>query len=56
MIIGGQAAIYHGVRRNTGDLDLLVEPTKENGSRLLSAVEELKLIIDDLKPEELEQQ
>lgn len=56
MIIGGQAAIYHGVRRNTGDLDLLVEPTKENGSRLLNAFEELKLLIDDLKPEEFEQQ
>jgi hypothetical protein len=55
MIIGGQAAIYHGVRRNTGDLELLVEPTKENGLKLLSAFEELKLIID-LKPEEFEQQ
>jgi hypothetical protein len=56
LIIGGQAAIYHGIRRNTGDLDLLIEPTKENGTRLLKALKELNLIIDTIKPDDFEQQ
>jgi hypothetical protein len=34
LIIGGHAAIYHGVNRNTGDLDILVEPTKQNGAAI----------------------
>ncbi len=55
LIIGGQAAIYYGVRRNTGDLDLLIEPTKENGIKLLSTFQELKLSVDNVKPEEFEQ-
>jgi predicted nucleotidyltransferase len=54
LIVGGQAAIYHGVRRGTGDLDLLVEPTKENGIKILKAFKKLSLQAEDLKPEEFE--
>lgn len=56
LIIGGQAAIYYGVRRNTGDLDILVEPTRQNGEKLLLAFQEMKLVVEDVKPEEFEQQ
>ncbi|MBX2945259.1 MAG: hypothetical protein KF725_05455 [Cyclobacteriaceae bacterium] len=56
LIIGGQAAIYYGVRRNTGDLDILVEPTRKNGEKLLLAFQEMKLVVEDVKPEEFEQQ
>ncbi len=54
IIIGGQAAIYHGVRRGTGDLDILIEPTRNNGEKLLKAFHHLDLQVDDLKPEEFE--
>ena len=37
VLIGGHAAIYHGVRRTTSDLDILVQPTEENGRRILKA-------------------
>ena len=55
LVAGGQAAIYYGVRRATGDLDLLIEPTGENGARLLKAFQELDLQVDEIKPEEFEQ-
>jgi len=54
IIIGGHAAIYYGVNRNTGDLDILIEPSKVNGSRLLKALSFLKLEIPDIKLEEFE--
>lgn len=43
VLIGGHAAIYHGVRRTTSDLDILVRPTEENGRRILQAFKELSL-------------
>ena len=55
LIVGGQAAIYYGVRRGTGDLDLLIEPTRENGEKILNAFHQLNLIVDEIKPEEFEQ-
>jgi hypothetical protein len=48
VLIGGHAAIYHGVRRTTSDLDILVRPTEENGMRVLRALKDLKLDIDAL--------
>jgi hypothetical protein len=52
LIIGGHAAIYHGVNRNTGDLDILIEPTVENGHRLLKALKSLKLEIPEITDQE----
>lgn len=54
LLIGGHAAIYHGVNRNTGDLDVLIEPTVSNGQQVLSALKELKLEIPDIEPLEFE--
>ncbi|MBX2899207.1 MAG: hypothetical protein KF775_06140 [Cyclobacteriaceae bacterium] len=54
VIIGGFAAIYYGVSRGTGDLDLLIEPSRENGQRLLNSFQELGLDNGDLQPEEFE--
>lgn len=48
VLIGGHAAIYHGVRRTTSDLDILVRPTHENGLRILKAFKELALDIEEL--------
>lgn len=56
IIIGGYAAIFHGVRRNTGDLDILIEPTKINGAKLIEALKNIGLILPDLDPAEFEKE
>ena len=38
VVIGGIASILHGVPRATFDLDILIEATPENSSRLLNAL------------------
>lgn len=54
MILGGQAAIYYGVRRSTGDMDILVRPTVDNGKKVMAAFRALALQVDDIQPEEFE--
>jgi hypothetical protein len=55
LLIGGVAAIYYGVNRNTGDLDILIEPSKENGLRVIEALKSLQLEVPEFKPEEFEE-
>jgi predicted nucleotidyltransferase len=43
VIIGGTAAIVHGVPRMTFDLDILIEATPENASLLLDAFLDARL-------------
>ena len=38
IVIGGIAAVLHGVPRATFDLDILIEPTPVNAQRLLDAL------------------
>ncbi len=38
LVIGGIAAVLHGVPRATFDLDILIEPTETNAERLLLAL------------------
>jgi hypothetical protein len=38
VVIGGTAAILHGVPRATFDLDILIEASPDNASRLLAAL------------------
>ncbi len=38
VVIGGIAAILHGVPRATFDLDILIDPTPENATGLLAAL------------------
>jgi len=40
VVIGGIAAVLHGVPRATFDLDLLIEATSDNAQRLLDALAE----------------
>lgn len=40
VVIGGVAAILHGVPRATFDLDILIEATPENARRMLKALTE----------------
>jgi hypothetical protein len=55
VLIGGHAAVFYGVRRTTGDIDILVRPTIENGVRILKAFKELKLEVTDISPEDFAQ-
>lgn len=43
VVIGGVAAVLHGVPRATFDVDILIDPTEENAERLLVALEEARL-------------
>ena len=38
VIVGGYALAFHGAPRYTGDIDLLVNPTSENSSRIFTAL------------------
>ena len=38
LVIGGIAAVLHGVPRATFDLDILINPTPDNAQRLLEAL------------------
>ncbi len=40
VVIGGIAAVLHGVPRATFDLDILIEATPENADRLLKALKQ----------------
>lgn len=48
VLIGGHAAVFYGVRRTTADIDILVRPTFENGTRILSAFRDLGLETEDI--------
>ena len=40
LIIGGEAVIFHGYPRLTGDIDFFYEPTARNAGRLFAALNE----------------
>ncbi len=42
LVIGGIAAVLHGVPRATFDLDILIEATEQNAQKLLDALEEAR--------------
>lgn len=44
VVIGGLAAVVHGVPRATFDLDILIEATPTNATRLLQAFEDAGLM------------
>jgi len=48
LIVGGYAVILHGYRRPTGDMDIWVNQTKENYSRIVRAFNEFGLSIFDM--------
>jgi len=54
ILIGGHAAIFYGVNRNTGDLDILIEPTSINGIRLINALKSIDLEVPEIAPEEFQ--
>lgn len=53
MIVGAYALAVHGAPRFTGDLDVFVNPTIENGTRLLEAVTAFGFPVVDLQPRDI---
>jgi hypothetical protein len=54
IVIGGIAAVLHGVPRATFDLDILIDPSPDNAKRLLDALADAKFGTAALiTPEEL---
>ena len=52
LVIGGIAAVLYGVPRATFDLDILIEPTRDNARRLLDALLDAGLGTASLTTEE----
>ena len=53
VVVGAYALAFHGAPRFTGDLDILVRPTRENGARLLAAVAAFGFPIPELRAEDI---
>ncbi len=53
VIVGAHALAFHGAPRFTGDLDILVRPTEENGRRLLSAIADFGFPTTPVTPEDV---
>ncbi|MBC7388951.1 MAG: hypothetical protein H7329_07070 [Opitutaceae bacterium] len=56
LLIGGYAVILHGADRTTSDIDLLIRPSKENGTKVIKTFIDNGLDPGDLIPEEFEQE
>ena len=53
VVVGAHALAFHGAPRFTGDLDILVRPTADNGARLLSAITEFGFPTPSLTPADI---
>lgn len=51
MIVGAHALAFHGAPRYTGDLDVYIRPTVENGRRLIHAIAAFGFPTDALSAE-----
>jgi hypothetical protein len=40
VVVGGYAVAYHGHPRFTGDIDIFVDHTRDNGAKIVAALEE----------------
>lgn len=51
ILVGGYSVILHGYPRTTGDMDIWVDRTAENYSRLLQAFRQFKMHVFDMTEE-----
>jgi hypothetical protein len=51
VVVGAYALAFHGAPRFTGDLDVLIRPTRENATRLLTALESFGFPVGHLRPD-----
>jgi hypothetical protein len=52
LVVGGYAAMHYSQPRFTKDLDLWLEPTKDNASRVMRAFAEFGMPLIDVTPED----
>ena len=53
VVVGAYALAFHGAPRFTGDLDVLIRPTPENGARVLAALRDFGFPAPALQPADL---
>jgi hypothetical protein len=53
VVIGAYALAFHGAPRFTGDLDLLIHPSVDQGRKLLTVIEQFGFPIAGLTPEDV---
>jgi hypothetical protein len=53
VVVGAYALAFHGVPRFTGDFDVLIRPTDENGARVLAALADFGFPAPGLTPADL---
>ena len=53
VVVGAHALAFHGAPRFTGDLDILVRPTEDNGRRVLLAVTDFGFPTPPLTPADI---
>jgi hypothetical protein len=51
LVVGGYAVVFHGHPRTTGDIDIWIERTAENASRVVTALREFGFNVPELKVE-----
>jgi hypothetical protein len=56
MVVGAYALAFHGAPRFTGDLDVLIRPTPQNGARVLAALADFGFPSPGLQPADLANQ
>jgi hypothetical protein len=53
LVVGAYALAFHGAPRFTGDMDVLIRPTRENADRLLAALRDFGFPTADLQPDDV---
>lgn len=48
ILIGGYAVIFHGYGRTTGDMDLWLKPENSNRDKLISVLNEMGILKEDI--------
>lgn len=56
MMIGGGAVNFHGYQRHSADVDFWIEPSSENFTKLISALNEIGFTITEFPTEVLNQE
>ncbi len=56
LVVGGYAAMHYSQPRFTKDLDLWLEPSSENASRVMSAFSEFGMPLIDVTPSDFERE
>ena len=51
MLVGGYATIIHGYNRTTGDLEIWVNPTRDNYKKIVIAYQQFKMPLFDMTQE-----